>query len=69
MTRDLRDSPMSKPLSDQELPAHLGLGTLDPASVSTQAGKTKATYRLDGDLIYQVTLGKGQCVIRVSQRE
>jgi len=55
---------MSKPSSDQELPAYLGLGTLDPASVSTKAGKTKADYRLDGDLIYQVTLGQSQCVIQ-----
>ena len=55
---------MSKPPSGQGLPAYLGLGTLDPTSVSTQAGKIKADYRLDGELIYQITLGKNRCVIK-----
>jgi hypothetical protein len=55
---------MSKLSLDQNLPPCLGLGTLDSGSVSTRAGTTKADYRSDGELIYQITLGKNRCVIQ-----
>ena len=40
----------------EELPATLGLGTLDPASVSVNRGKTTADYLLGSQVVYQVTL-------------
>ena len=47
----------------EEFPATLGLGTLDPASVSVKRGKTTANYLLGGQAVYQITLGKSRCTI------
>ena len=47
-----------------ELPATLGLGTLDPASVAVKGGKTTAHYLLGGQVVYQVTLSKSQCALQ-----
>ena len=47
----------------QELPTALGLGTLDPASVSVKAGNTTANYLLGSEVVYQVTLSQSRCAI------
>jgi hypothetical protein len=53
---------MSKKSSSipEEFPATLGLGTLDPASVSITRGKTTANYLRGDQVVYQVTLSKSQ---------
>jgi hypothetical protein len=57
---------MSKKSSSipQEFPATLGLGTLDPTSISVKAGNTTARYLLGSEVVYHVTLSQSQCAIQ-----
>jgi len=55
--------PKATPTTREDLPQHLGLGTLDPGSVSTTTGKTTANYVLGDEIVYQITMGKKTCGI------
>ena len=55
--------PKATSATQVDLPQYLGLGTLDPASVSTKAGKTTANYVLGDEIVYQITIGKKNCGI------